>query len=262
MRPARGNSGGWIHRLTEPAPRMLPPRAQPRITVDWTERANAMFNAPRAKAARHELAERLGVHTYALERLHVGVGHDQRGEFSSWPERDAKGVVVGIVRRYSDGGKLHMAGGTHGLYVPDGWRSTSGPLLLPEGGSDAAALTTMGLAAIGRPSCLGGVEVLAELLRAQNVLSCRAAVVLGENDQKPERVGTVATCPADCDGCSWCWPGRYGAKVTATKLTAALGRRVHWRMVPDAKDAREWLLEHGPDGQAFVELLRRQVVAA
>lgn len=248
-KPAKGN--GWIHRLDSPAPFRLPPRETPRAHVDFTATARRMFEA--GEGARRELAPLLGVSLDSLERLRVGTGSDTSC-FTSWPERDATGAVVGIVRRYLDGRKLHMPGGSHGLYLPEAWSEATGPVLLPEGGSDTAALLTMGLSAIGRPSCTSGVDKLATVLKATN----RAVVVLGESDRKPGRVGTVASCPTDCDGCSWCWPGKYGARITAERLTAALGRRVYWRMVPDTKDAREWLKLNGCDGAAFLDELRRQ----
>jgi hypothetical protein len=217
-----------------------------------------MFTASGAAAVRVGLARCLGISPPALEVLGVGSGQDAAGQFSSWPERDGSGMVVGIVRRYGDGSKKHMSGGSAGLYYANSWRDTAGPVLLPEGGSDTAALLTMGLSAIGRPSNTGGIQHLAKLLRHDR----RQVVAIGENDRKPDRVGAMAQCPSGCPGCSWCWPGKFGAKATAERLTQLLGRRVHWRQVFGAKDSRAWLIAHGCDGQAFLDSLRRQPAEA
>ena len=62
------------------------------------------------------------------------------------------GRIIGINRRFRDGSKKHLKGTKRGLTYAEDWATTDGPILLPEGGSDTAALLTMGLAAIGRPS--------------------------------------------------------------------------------------------------------------
>jgi hypothetical protein len=137
---------------------------------------------------------------------------------------DAEGRVVGITRRYRDGSKKAAAGGHHGLHVPAGWADRDGPVYLPEGPTDVLAQTAMGLAAVGRPSNMAGVEHLAKLLK--DVPAGREIVVLGENDPLP-------------DGR---WPGKDGAVKTAEALAAKLGRAVTWGLPPGrAKDVRAWV---------------------
>jgi len=53
---------------------------------------------PRCSRSRARLAAQLRVSVDSLVRLKVGHGQDAGGVFTSWPERDASGVVVGIVR--------------------------------------------------------------------------------------------------------------------------------------------------------------------
>lgn len=251
-RPASGELAGWIHRLADPLPKVEIRRDErvEETTVDWNAMALSMFTG--AKNSRETLAGQLGVSAQSLERLGVGRG-EQRGRwFWSFPERDIRGNVVGIVRRYDDGKKLSMKGGHSGLYFALDWWRDAGPLFLPEGGSDTAALLTMGLCAIGRPSNLGGTEKLIGILRH---VGNRPVIVLGENDLKPERVGTVKQCPKDCRGCSWCWPGYYGARTTAERVGNGLGKTVHCRVVRGAKDVREWLSQNKVDGRAFLESL-------
>jgi hypothetical protein len=86
--------------------------------------------------------------------------------------------------------------------------------MIPEGPSDVLALTAMGIAAIGRPSNTGGVEMLAQLLA--DLPAERAIVVLGEYDPKPDGK----------------WPGRDGAVKVAEELAARLGRTVFWALPP------------------------------
>lgn len=112
--------------------------------------------------------------------------------------------------------------------------------MIVEGASDVAALTTHGFAAMGRPSNIGGVKIIASYLdrRARD----RNVLVVGENDRKPGR------CPKNCEGCSNCWPGRYGAERVATELG------VPWACVPKPfKDVRQWSLAVSDFRAAFTE---------
>jgi hypothetical protein len=241
--------GGWIHRLRDPifVPRSRPVPKVPveHDTAHWSAVASRCFDD--GVDMRAELADELGLSIESLERLDVGRGVDNFRSltFSTWPEKNPAGEVVGIIRRYrvpvTDGGgcKMTMAGSHHGIYLPEDWQDSNGPVLVVEGGSDVAACLTLDLAAIGRPSCLGGAAMLAEVLRGCN----RIIIVLGENDRKPDRVGTVAQCPIDCGGCPVCWPGKYGAIQTAKQLKTALrANSVQWRVPPTgSKDARAWL---------------------
>ena len=222
-------SGGWIHAVEVVLPRLT--RPVKRLTPDEVESlVRGCERHPRAQAQRTSLARRLGVSVRSLERLHVGCGADKRSglEFSSWPERDARGAFTGLVRRYADGVKKTYPGTSHGLIYADDWRGDGRVVLVPEGGSDTAALLSLGLSAIGRPSNLGGVKLLTQLLKGYR--GC--VVVLGENDQKARE-----TCR--CGVCNYCWPGRFGAVETAKKLQSR-GYRVWWCVLPDAKDVRAW----------------------
>ena len=250
----RDGSSAWIHRLTEPLPPITPTKKPAKVSrIEWARRAAEMFKHPQAEKRREELSALLGVSVQSLVDLEVGVGFDYDGNwFWAFPERDVRWCPVGIKRRYPDGAQKHMPGATPGLYMVRDWWLNPGPVFLPEGGSDTAALLTMGLCAVGRSSNTGSIERLIGLL-----MDCthKPVVVLGENDRKPERVGTSAQCPKRCKGCSWCWPGRYGAMMTADRLTQSLGRTCYHRMVADAKDTREWVGKFGAEPVAFVTSL-------
>jgi hypothetical protein len=173
------------------------------------------------------LAEEFLVSPEILQKFHVGWRACTSGGKYTFPEMNAAGEVVGISTRAVDGSKRFLRGGQRGLYLPDGWEERDGPVLIVEGVSDTAALTGMGLAGIGRFSCTGGSEYLAELLTEIPVE--REIVVIGEIDAKS----------------SGRWPGKDGAIKLADELAERLDRNVRWTLPPDgAKDTRAWLRQH------------------
>lgn len=253
QKPSGCKLGGWLHSVSDGRQEITHttvPKEKPRI--DWTLLAQKMFAAPNAAGERYYLSKTLVVKEAALVELGVGSGWDDYRSlpYSSWPERDAQGVVVGIVRRYRDGAKKMIRWSSHGLYYADGFlRMTNGPVFMPEGGSDTAAMLSLGLNVIGRPSNLGGVDQLAEL--AATIHKRNRLVVMAERDEKPR--GEHPSCPKYCRGCLRCWPGLIGAKETAKRLEERLKRKVFWTL-PEAKDVRAWLNEH--DEITAVEFLK------
>jgi hypothetical protein len=214
--------------------------SQHKPPVDWRAKAEALAGNLTPDLAA-ELAGALGLPVAVLSEMPLlgfcadGPHKDKDagkplGACWTFPEVDGAGRVIGLTCRYRRGDKKAWPGGKRGLTVPAPWRDRDGPLFLPEGPSDVLAVTTMQLCAIGRPSNMGGVEHLAELLR--DLPADRQLVVLGELD-------------ADDKGQ---WPGRDGALKTACALAEKLGRPVQWALPPDgAKDARAWVLSFRPD---------------
>ena len=213
---------GWFH-LTPTAP--PPPEQQsaagPR--KDWSAEARK-YAANLDPARKRELAASLKLPADALDALPlVGFNPDANGAHFTFPEVDATGCVVGLLRRFGDGSKKAAAGGRRGLTLPAGWRDRPGPVFAVEGPTDAAAMTAAGLACVGRPSNSGGSALLAELLKD---LDADRVVVVGENDRKD----------------SGAWPGRDGAESVARRLAATLRRPVRSALPPGgAKDVRDWL---------------------
>ena len=233
-------AGGWIHRVDDPPLPPPPPRPAPKPVADVGKLALAMARHRSADAKRRELALELGVTVESLEALLAGIGWDYYGrEFATFPSRDGDGKVTGISRRYTDGSKRTLAGTSNsGVYAPSYWYLPPGPVYVVEGPSDVAALFSHGFAVLGRPSNIGGARHLAAFLHRR--AAGRPVVVLGEHDRKPDRPGTVPQCPIDCAGCSWCWPGKYGA-VTVSGQLCRLGIDSRWAMPPaQYKDARAW----------------------
>jgi hypothetical protein len=188
---------------------------------DWGAFAN--YLAVDSEQRCSELAEELRVSTQSL--IDLGVGWYPQQACWTFPERDANGKVIGINRRFRNGDKKRMSGSKSGLTYACGWNQGNGPICLVEGGSDTAALITIGISGVGRPSNRAGVGLMVDLLF--DIPAHREIVVVAERDQKE-------------DGA---WPGRDGAISVATQLAEALGRPITWALLPgNAKDARAWLL--------------------
>jgi hypothetical protein len=172
------------------------------------------------------LAERLGLPVEALTTpLHLGVRLVNRlkpddgtwvdlGAAWTWPEYDARGRVVGIMRRFVDPsvsprkraiggrretGQLCARGLVHNLHEGD----LAGPVIVVEGESDFCALAWKGHPAVGRPGSKGGIVEVARLLSGDP----RDVVVMGENDRKAD--GTWPGDPAPyASGLARLLPGR------------------------------------------------------
>ena len=213
------------------------PSARTKPSVDWVERA-ARYVRATSEARLAEFARALGVTPEALGAIDCGWD----GRKFTFPERDAKGSVVGIATRNPDGRKGFMKGGKRGLIVPRDLDDRFGIVFVVEGPTDVAACLSMGLVAVGRPSARAGVAHLVALLRDRDV------IIVGENDQKDDGK----------------WPGRDGAKAVGLKLATEWDSVVRWTLPPDnAKDARSWLNHRGltPDDREALDTAGRDFSA-
>lgn len=163
-------------------------------------------------AELQNFADELGLLAESLVRLSIGWA----AKYRSWsfPMRNAGMSVRGIRLRSWAGRKWAVMGSREGLFIPAGL--DFGTLLLAcEGPTDTAALLDLGFSAVGRPSCIGGVNLLAELV------------------QRNGPPGVVIVADADA-------PGRRGAEAIASRLLP-LCRSVRVIYPPDGiTDARAW----------------------
>ena len=136
--------------------------------------------------------------------------------------KNGAGNIVGIRLRKADGFKWAVTGSRQGIFIPN-----SDPqkiAYLPEGPTDTAAMLTMGLFAIGRPSCNSGNEYIKEALKRLHI---SRVVVVADNDEI--KAGNRR-------------PGLEGA----IKLKRFLGLpSVIWMPPSPIKDVREFLGKGG-----------------
>lgn len=207
----RLRNGGWLHRLRDgggPRRGNVVRVMVPKQTDRDFGRLAECYKRAAGDAAVTRFAGELGVSFGSLRRLHVGWD----GHAWTFPMTDANGTIVGIRRRFPDGRKLSVKGGREGLFIPDAL-SDSGPLIICEGPTDCAALLTLELPAIGRPSCHGGVQLLCKFCRGRGV------VVFADGDD----------------------PGRVGARILAQALRLYCPAVRVVRPPSGVKDIRSWV---------------------
>jgi hypothetical protein len=213
--------------------------------VNWAHTAETCKDAISSDRLT-QLATELGVTIDSLRTIGIGwaevkVLREWHASGDGWkddypngaftfPEHGGDGKVVGLSLRAEDGRKGapsgKKTGAKRGLIVPTSLARRQDPILIVEGATDVAALETLGLAAVGRPSNTSGGKDLAGMLRG------RAAIVVGERDQKP-------------DGS---WPGRDGAARVAGVMASTWKRPVPHSLPPiGSKDVREWVRSQVPD---------------
>lgn len=215
------DNGGWLHPLgTEQKP--LPPREEPKRAIDllpiyerWLKRTED----------RHieQLSRLLGVEELPLRALQVAWAE----EHDAWafPMVDANQKVTGVRLRNERGEKWAVRGGKNGLFVPCSSMPPGRRCYICEGPTDTAALLSIGLYAVGRPSCNEGAAILAELLPR---IGAREAVIVADHDRDKNAP----------DGRSYN-PGVDGALGLSQRLPV---RNCIW--LPPTKDARDFV-KHG-----------------
>jgi hypothetical protein len=269
----KNGSPWWLYHLDgrSSTPRPLPdvapvlrsvPKEKPKESWTFSELTDlqAKFRDNLHPHYAAKLSNALRLPTWSFDLIEGGIGrnHTKIGkDVVGWSnlEYDGNGNPTAIKIRTEDAGKFyHTNNSTRknqpGLVLGTSWANEGSPLLLVEGCSDVLACAAAGLPSVGRPSNVGGVNELRELLKPLS--REREVIVVGEGDRKP-------------DGR---WPGRWGAYWTAMKLARELSRPIGWAVVraEDGKDSRGYLTRRvGPDssrekcksaGSEFLHLLR------
>ncbi len=154
--------GSWspVHRVVRSEPKPSTPRAL------FDAMAEVLRRNMRPDALEH-VAGLLGLPSGALERL--GVGWSPSHQATTWPMRDADGNVIGIrLRCPQTARKWAFTGSAAGLFFDPlamSKRAPGGRLWVCEGPTDAAALLSVGLDAVGVPSAGGAVDLVVALAR-------------------------------------------------------------------------------------------------
>ena len=209
-----------------PSPRsaILPPRRpsnrNPEATPadsSWAKK-QILFRQQANPSRVQQLADQLGVTAASLES--IGVGWRNRENCWTFPERNGKREICGIVRRFPNGDKYAFKGGHRGLTLPSNWDQSDHPLHVCEGASDVATAISIGMRAIGRPGLKSGF--------------CDLAVLL-----KDEQAELVMVADNDAEGA-----GRTGAEQLAKRLSNTLRKLIQVMAPPTQfKDLREYLTE-------------------
>jgi hypothetical protein len=229
-RPSK--NGGYVHVLQ--ASEYRPPRTRrialtahrPSRVRDLADRAAEWQDLAARGGRLEQLSGILGVTVQSLRAF--GVGFNASEHCWTWPPRDAAERIVGMNRRFQDSTKKVMPGTHVGLYIPDDLILTyhslrTFTLLIVEGGSDAAAGHDMGLPTVGRFSCTGQQDILADLVR-----TVRPSVVV---------------IVADADG-----PGRAGPERLARALRPLVRALKLIEPAGGLKDLRAWRQAGATDG--------------
>lgn len=212
---------GWLHRLADgwqqqirqayrPAPmeRTAPARDWQRFAADCVA----------ALPDLDPLPDSLGVAADALGRLRYGWSAEH-GAYT-FPMRADDGSIIGIRTRYRNGAKRSVTGSRNGLFYADSrW---NGGAWICEGPTDCAALMTLGLAAIGRPSNTGGMDILLSMLRR---LRIHRLVIIANRDPDGTTAATLT---------------KHGADSLADAASDA-GMKAKIVRPPNHKDVRDWL---------------------
>jgi len=237
-RPMR--NGGWAHVLS--AERRTP-NVERRRTVFHERHTGPTFdffalwaawNLRTSENAREALSVRLGVSVGSLRIL----GAAWAAEHKAWafPMRDGARRVIGIRLRADGGRKWAVPGSRNGLFWPEGIPGERSDLIvICEGPTDTAALLSVELAAIGRPSCSGGIPLLKAAL---DRIGRRDVAILSDADV----------------------PGRLGAKRLAEEIRH-LARTVRIVEPLEGKDAREWIAA-GATQEVIEAVIRNAEVAS
>lgn len=163
-------------------PYVFPVKTKPEPRIDAAGMADR-WRAATPSAALAELAASLGVKTGALKSLGVGWAPGHKGW--SFPMSDARGKVVGIRLRSDDGRKWAVTGSKQGLFIPHG--QPDRVLHVAEGPTDTAALLSIGIYAVGRPSCMGCADTVCEFVELHGI---QRVVIVSDHDS-PGQQGAV-----------------------------------------------------------------------
>ncbi len=225
-KPAK--NGGWIHRLTEKLPKHyfhnIKP-SKPKMDIDF----EFMFRFVQKRTTNDQirkLAVELGLLPVSLKM--IGYAWDEETKAHWFPMKDAQGKIIGIRTRYQDGSKRAVSGSRAGLFIPDVPTDGFRQIYVCEGVSDVCALLSMGLYAIGRPSCLGSEDLLMDALKNSKI---RDIVLICDNDT----------------------PGINGMMRLSDKMIVK-----HRVWIPPSKDCREFLIQGG--SADLIESLTRNLI--
>jgi 5S rRNA maturation endonuclease (ribonuclease M5) len=218
----RGEFNGWIHTINESIGRKIckifTKNTEPRIKPEEWHLKMISYYSAMTLIDWVLITENLGIPSTPLARYFVGKYPCDRPAFT-FPMWTGWGKLCGIRIRDFTGAKWSVKGSRNGLFIP-AVLSGESPLIIVEGGTDAASLTALGFDTIGRFSCCGGLEDIKVFLRKNPY---KRVIIMSDNDVAHYRQnGDVY------------FPGQDGA----AKLSEQLGGLQVVK--PPFKDMRAW----------------------
>lgn len=203
---------GYLHRngFHDVKPIAYLPATKERFKMDFEGMMQRWETTP---AALRSFSKSLGVDVTSLKQL----GARWCAEKTAWafPMHDERRRVVGIRFRTEDGNKFAASGSRSGAFIPSGLDSDS-TLFVCEGPTDTAAALSIGLQAVGRPSCTGASDIIAAMLQAGKR---RKVVIVADNDN----------------------PGWVGAKQLRDRIIGVVKSVSIIVAEPPHKDMRAWV---------------------
>lgn len=170
----KGGETGWFHDNGAPRKEWKPQPKKEEVKID----AAKMMNEWRKFTLRTwlgNMADSIGVDIRSVMRLNPAWAFDWNAW--AWPMTDGLGRVCGIRLRTDSGRKFAVTGSRQGLFIPSG--EVSHRVYFCEGPTDAAALLSLGVYSIGRPSASGGILDIKQTI---DRLRIREVVIIADND--------------------------------------------------------------------------------
>ena len=215
-------STGYLHSLDSNI-RIVPEKRQktPPLNRPWAEVLEE-WRKKYKDIGLDGMAHSLGVSAASLKAL--GCQLTPKWQTYGFPMRNGSNHIIGVRLRNLDGKKWAWPGSHNGLFIPQS--NMDGCLYIVEGPTDTAAAITMGVRAIGRPSCMGGVDLILEYIRVNNI---KRVVIVGDVDKDVIRNGKLQPNP-----------GTVGASTLSIHLKVS-----HCVLLPPTKDMRSFLNQGG-----------------
>lgn len=215
--------GGYYHYYGESKPEYIPQAKAAPKSIDAISIVRKEYQIPgNSREKILDFANNLGVSQPSL--IQLGCYFSTQYKSYAFPMSDGDGNYIGIRLRNSAGFKWAVPGSRQGIFLPNISYNETKICYLPEGPTDTAALLTMGLFAIGRPTCNSGNDHIKVALKR---LGIYRAVIIADNDEL-KATGNR--------------PGLDGARKLKKELGLA---SVIWMPPSPLKDVRQFLNKGG-----------------
>ena len=167
-------NGGWIHKLSDDAPKYVPQAKREEIKIDVKSIYQKWNNETKPDSLKG-FAELLKLEVMALCLL--GCAWAPESEAFAFPMMDERCQTIGIRLRNVYGKKWAVKGSKQGIFIPE--IEFTKRLYIVEGPTDTAAALSLGFSVIGRPSCLGCEEMILQFIDIQKI---KEVVIIADND--------------------------------------------------------------------------------